>query len=46
MKKTVKMVKAVAANMLVAVFSITCIFPIIWMLYSSLKTDKEFSLDI
>ena len=46
MKKTVKMVKAVAANMLVTVFSITCIFPIIWMLYSSLKTDKEFSLDI
>ena len=46
MKKTVKMVKAVAANVFVAVFSITCIFPIIWMLYSSLKTDKEFSLDI
>ena len=38
MKKAVKAVETV--------FSVTCIFPIIWMIYSSLKTDQEFSLDI
>lgn len=46
MKKTTKIIKTVVANVFVSVFSITCIFPIIWMIYSSLKTDKEFSLDI
>lgn len=46
MKKAFKSAEAVIANMFVAVFSITCIFPIIWMIYSSLKTEKEFTLDI
>lgn len=35
-----------ALNILVTLFSITCVFPLIWMLYSSLKTQKEFSLNI
>nr|WP_306220757.1 carbohydrate ABC transporter permease [Cohnella sp. WQ 127256] len=26
--------------------SLSCIFPLIWMLYSSLKTEREFSLNI
>lgn len=46
MKKAFKSAEAVIANVFVAVFSITCIFPIIWMIYSSLKTEKEFTLDI
>lgn len=37
---------AVFANALVTLLSFTCIFPIVWMMYSSLKTDREFSLDI
>ena len=36
----------VVSNLLVAAFSIACIFPIIWVLYSSLKTQAEFDLNI
>ena len=32
-------------NGLVTLLSFTCIFPIIWMGYSSLKSQKEFALD-
>lgn len=46
MKKALRTLNSVLANGFVAMFSFTCIFPIIWMLYSSLKTDQEFSLDI
>ena len=46
MKKAVNAVESVIANGFVTLFSVTCIFPIIWMIYSSLKTDQEFSLDI
>lgn len=46
MKKAVKAVETVIVNGFVTLFSVTCIFPIIWMIYSSLKTDQEFSLDI
>lgn len=37
---------SLVANVLCWVLSITCIAPVIWMIYSSLKTDKEFALDI
>lgn len=46
MNRLLKGIQTAAANIFVALFSITCIFPIIWMVYSSLKTDREFSLDI
>lgn len=46
MKKALHLAETAIANGFVAIFSITCIFPIIWMVYSSLKTDREFSLDI
>jgi len=36
---------SVVINLLMAVLSFTCIFPIIWMFYSSLKSQKEFALD-
>lgn len=35
-----------ALNTLLILFSFTCIFPFIWNVYSSLKTEQEFSLSI
>ncbi len=32
-------------NLIMLLFSATCIFPIIWIIYSSLKTRSEFMLD-
>ncbi|WP_256758813.1 carbohydrate ABC transporter permease [Cohnella sp. WQ 127256] len=31
-------------NLMVFLFSLSALFPIVWMLYTSLKTNKEFSL--
>lgn len=36
----------VIVNLPVAFFSITCIFPVIWLLYSSLKTPQEFAKSV
>ncbi len=33
-------------NLVVAIFSISCVFPIVWLVYSSLKTQAEFSVNI
>ncbi|MBU3113277.1 carbohydrate ABC transporter permease [Clostridium lacusfryxellense] len=33
-------------NVMVFLFSVTCVFPLIWVIYSSLKTQQEFSLNI
>lgn len=33
-------------NILLIIYSFSCIFPIIWMAYSSLKTSAEFNRDI
>ncbi len=33
-------------NLVLAVFSLSCIFPIVWMLYSSLKEKRAFNADI
>lgn len=42
-----KMIRRVLADLLVNVpimlLSITCIFPVVWLFYSSLKTDVEFN---
>lgn len=32
-------------NAILLVFSISCIFPLIWMIYSSVKTNKDFMSD-
>jgi ABC-type sugar transport system, permease component len=37
---------AVFINLVVLILSISCIFPLVWMLYSSFKTNTEFSLNI
>lgn len=39
-------IKSIVINLLVMAFSITCIYPIIWMLYSSVKTNSEFNRSI
>jgi len=44
--KILKLATQAIINLFMILFSITCIFPLIWMLYSSLKTQQEFSLDI
>ncbi len=44
--KMLKLIAQILINLFMVVFSITCLFPLIWMFYSSLKTQKEFSLDI
>ena len=42
MKKSGKNILKVFANIIMSLFSISCIFPIIWLFFSSLKTQKEF----
>ena len=47
-KKNIKKIKNILAsffiNVPIALFSITCIYPVVWLLYSSVKTDAEFTL--
>jgi raffinose/stachyose/melibiose transport system permease protein len=33
-------------NAIMCVFSVTCIYPVFWMLYSSLKTSREFETSV
>ncbi|MHB8061111.1 MAG: carbohydrate ABC transporter permease [Ruminiclostridium sp.] len=35
----------IISNLILILFSITCVFPIIWVLYSSFKTQSEFMLN-
>ena len=39
-------VLGVILNVILWLFSLTCIFPLIWMLYSSLKEKRQFNADI
>jgi raffinose/stachyose/melibiose transport system permease protein len=39
-------ISGVIANALTAVLSVSCIYPVIWMLYSSLKSESNFAMDI
>ncbi|MDR1902294.1 MAG: carbohydrate ABC transporter permease [Treponema sp.] len=39
-------ISSIVSNVLVAFLSITCIFPMVWLLYSSLKTERNFANDI
>ena len=41
-----KGILGVIINAVLIVFSLTCIFPLIWMLYSSLKEKRVFNADI
>ena len=37
---------AVFLNLVLGIFSLSCIFPLIWMFYSSLKQKRDFNADI
>lgn len=39
-------VSAVVVNAILLLFSISCIFPLVWMFYSSLKLKRQFNADI
>ena len=41
-----KGILTVVLNFICIVFSLTCIFPIVWMIYSSLKEKRVFNADI
>ena len=44
--KVRKGIAAVIINAVLLIFSLSCIFPIVWMLYSSLKEKRVFNADI
>jgi raffinose/stachyose/melibiose transport system permease protein len=41
-----RIVLGVLSNLIMTLFSITCVFPIVWIMYSSLKTVKDFDSNI
>ena len=41
-----KGVLGVILNLILWIFSLTCIFPLVWMLYSALKEKRQFNADI
>ena len=44
--KSKNRILSVVLNAILIVFSFTCIFPLVWLFYSSLKLKKEFQADI
>ena len=44
--KAKKSFLAVFMNLILWIFSLSCIFPIVWMIYSSLKEKRAFNADI
>ena len=44
--KVKKSFLAVFMNLILWIFSLSCIFPIVWMIYSSLKEKRAFNADI
>lgn len=44
--KVKSIILGIIANIFLWIFSISCIFPLIWMLYSSLKEKRVFNADI
>ncbi|CAH8769227.1 carbohydrate ABC transporter permease [Paenibacillus dendritiformis] len=46
MTKAMRFIPRFLINLFLWVMSLSCIFPVIWMIYSSLKTQQEFNLNI
>jgi raffinose/stachyose/melibiose transport system permease protein len=44
--KAARTVSSVLANIVVALFSFSCLFPVIWMFYSSFKEQREFNANV
>ncbi|HIT90435.1 MAG TPA: carbohydrate ABC transporter permease [Candidatus Merdenecus merdavium] len=45
-KKIGRGILGIGLNGIMILFSLTCIFPLVWMFYSSLKVKREFNADI
>lgn len=45
MKKKLSFLSSIIINVPIMLLSITCIFPVVWLIYSSLKTDAEFTIN-
>lgn len=45
-KKVGNGILSVVLNLIMLLFSISCIFPLVWMFYSSLKLKRQFNADI
>ena len=45
MDKIKKYAAWIVVNVPIAFLSITCIYPVVWLIYSSLKTDAEFTIN-
>ena len=41
-----KLIGGIFMNLILWIFSLSCIFPLVWMLYSSLKEKRVFNADI
>jgi raffinose/stachyose/melibiose transport system permease protein len=41
-----RVISRIASNLIMWAFSITCVYPVVWMIYSSLKTSKDFERNI
>ena len=41
-----KLISGIFMNLILWIFSLSCIFPLVWMLYSSLKEKRVFNADI
>ncbi|MDE7322889.1 MAG: carbohydrate ABC transporter permease [Lachnospiraceae bacterium] len=44
--KVKDVILGVLLNLVLVIFSITCIFPLVWMIYSSVKEKRAFNADI
>ncbi len=44
MKKVKRWISTFFVNVPIMFLSLTCIFPVVWLIYSSLKTDAEFAV--
>ena len=45
-KQSRHMFSKVFVNLILIIFSLSCIFPLVWMFYSSLKEKRVFNADI
>ncbi|WP_099205340.1 carbohydrate ABC transporter permease [Scatolibacter rhodanostii] len=45
-KKIRNGITSVVLNLIMLIFSLSCIFPLVWMFYSSLKIKREFNADV
>ena len=46
MLKAAKIARNLLVNLVVMFISVTCLFPVIWLIYSSMKTSAEFDISV